>query len=339
MLMAKAPRSLSGKRLAGCVASGLVVLFIGVCVLPVLRWLLVIELFRPPGCRMRVWVKVLDQGGTPVSGYQFSVGGWKAKLLPIGEAHSIGYWITTDQEGMAFFDSGRRVTRMFFGENFEGEALKNPSYLGSLEGVTLSCADLAGTGEQSNSPRWGGLGKDKDHPLLVHVWRHGPPRRLLRWDHHEDGLRPGEQYVSVDFFKGTMWLSARPVGDVAWRKLSGVNEAEFIAGAGAGIQPILDYYAVEPPKDGYRQSLHYPQDWSNNLGRGSVYFYCRNRAYYGYMHAGGTHCFALINLDGERNLYYRGYPETDAYNMRDCISPPIEAPAAPVASTRGSRQQ
>jgi hypothetical protein len=340
MLIAKAPRDLSGKRLAGCVASGLVVLFIGVCVLPVLRWLLVIELFRPPGCRMRVWVKVLDQGGTPVSGYQLSVGGWEAKLFPIGEEHSIGYWITTDQDGMALFDSGKRVTRMFFGENFEGEALKNPNYLASMEGVTLSCADMAGTGEQSNSPRWGGLGKDKDHPLIVHVYKHGPPQKLLRCETGDPKLST-DQYVSFDILRGTHWMSQHPEGDIAMRyvsaeeykaivhsNLTSMYGIEVVAGPGCGIQPVNSQYRVAPPETGYKQALLFPRDSlkvdSLFLGPGVIYFYIRNRTCYGIL----ANDVYLVNLDGERNLYYEGYPNTDQYQMKNYITPPVELDSA-----------
>ena len=336
-MMENGSAGLSKKRVAGYVAIGLVIAFMAYCVVPVLRWLTLMEIFKAQGCRMRVWVKVVDQNDNPVPGYQLHVGGWAARLIPIGEERGVGYWIATDADGLALFDSGKKVTRVFLGDAFSGEGLKNLNYLASQENLTLSCSEIDATDERQSRAKGDWRGKDRERPLIVKVFKHGPPQRLLRWDHHESAICQEDSYVSVDFLKGVMWQSEQPEGDMSWRNTSGVNEAEIVAGAGAGVQPVLDPYVVEPPQSGYMKSLQYPGDWGGKLGRGLVYFYCRNKLCYGYMHWGGTACFAIVNLDGERNLYYRGYPQTDQYNMKDFISPPVILPSKRTGSIASSR--
>lgn len=331
-------------------------LLCAVLVLPIFRWLALSALLGPAGCRMKVWVKIVDQHGNRVPGYNLKIGGWGSRIFPIGDPPEVFAWLKSDAKGMLFYDSSKRVTRIFFG-NFlaEVENGKNRQYLPSMENVTLSCEDLAGGGEQSKEPKWGGLGLDTEHPLVVTVHKRGPVQRLLRCEIGDFNPR-ADKYVSLDILQGKKWLSDHAEGDIAFRyvgaeeyerltheRLTSVWGEEVVASQGCGIQAVGDRYRVEPPSFGYSQRLLFPRDSKRVTtivtGTGVIYFFLKDRACYGVLAASPNKfrsVLCLVNLDGQRNLYYEGYPSTDDAVMENFITPPVKLEGTRKAGKAGS---
>lgn len=329
----------SPRKLLGVVLLVVGALLMAACVIPILRWLALSAVINPSGCRMRVYVKVVDQKGDKVPGYNLNIWGWESQVFAFGGPREMRTWCKSGPEGLLYYDSKKRITRAFFGGTLFSEGAKNPDYLASIDNASLSCADLAGTGEQSKKPKWGGLGLDTEHPLVVTVYKHGPPQKLLRCEMRDYNINPNGKYLSIDVLKGAKWISQRPEGDLAfrvvyaeeYRKLvpderSATNGLEIVAALDGGVQAVSDGYAVTPPEDGYRQRLLYPRDRKINIQRNGTefYFFCRGRRCYGYInYFFPPFMFYVVNLDGQRNLYYEGYPNTDPYQMKDYIIPPV----------------
>lgn len=340
MRMAKLRRPVLVK-LAVTFAAAVALLGLVIFGMPFLGWFTTVLVLKPSGCHMKVWVKVVDQSGDAVENYNMEATGLKNRLIPFGEEDNVYLWGRSDANGLIYFDSKTLVKRMFYGNYLaELECGNNVDYLPSKDNVNLSCDDLNGSGQQRNNLKWGGLGIDRAHPILVKVYRHGPPQRILRGEVPGYDKKPDQMYFSVDLVKGEAWLSSGPEGDLAFRHLSteeyrrqvpdaepNQEGSEVVTAADGGVQLVMDGYAVTPPEDGYTQHWVYPRDYHSNRYRNwtELYFYCRNRRYYGYLTTSTvTRVLYIINLDGQRNLYYEGYPSTDSVVMKNFVRPPVE---------------
>ena len=316
-------------------------LFCGIFLGPFIGWHALAWLFGPRSCRIKVWVKVVDQYDEAIEGYSLKIRGWKGGMFVIGN-EEVSAWVKSNSKGLICYDSGKPVTRLFFGDVLsELNGGGNINYLPSLDNVTLSCADIYNDNDADYGRKWDGMGSDPSHPLIVRVYKHGPPQKLVRGEITVRAERPQLAYLSLDVLKGKVWESSDPEGDIAFgwtsaeenSKIAGGQRRpggglEVMAGKGAGLASVRDRYRITPPVNGYQSKLVYPRDESETaiqLGRYVAYFYCRNKMVYGCIKwSYPNRFFYLLNVNGQRNLYYEGYPSLDSVVMKGYIRPPVE---------------
>jgi len=172
-----------------------------------------------------------------------------------------------------------------------------------------------------------------------------PPWKLLYWKCPVI-LQDSTDYVCMDILSGKTWESEKPEGDVAMADGFGTAEhpapcsVTIKAGPHCEVAPVLDDWGLGPPKDGYSKEICWPKSWEwpgKQWGVPGLWFYYRlerngapNVIYgkillpIGRVNGGKIECFA--NLQGDRNLFYRGYVQScDSLpgDIKEYVSPPV----------------
>jgi hypothetical protein len=311
-------------------------LFLIICVIvvtPFLNYALLYWKVMAPTGRMKVWVKIVDQYGIPVKGYKLKIETTSPAIIPFSKPRYGWLWIESDENGMIYFDSKKKISLAYFGTGLDELAHKTPGYLPARgHGPAISYNDLYGNRhEERQEGAENAMPDAPNHPIIVTVYKHGPPEKLMFFG---DGgqtkiLNEGDRYVCINITEGKIWGSKTPESDIAVREIpkdeyqklepaESLGGYEFVAGKGAGIIQVWENYLVECPVNGYREILVFPRDFRTANGYATstkVYFYCRDRKVYGFLDVGWINYergdAALkytANVSGSRCLYYDGYP-------------------------------
>jgi hypothetical protein len=319
--------------LAGAVA--LIYLFL--LLMPYLMVVLVQQAAQAP---MHCWVKVVNQNGRGIPNYNCRVMEEHASWWPFSRNEDRVRSFQTDENGLFEYQSKGQAGRVFIGYPIKTQRELNPRHL--LDDRYLSISALHQQSEIEKNPT-GYLGS-KENPYLLHVFTLGPPQRLL-YNKIVIMLKDPKDYFCMDVLTGKTWESEQPEGDVAMADGLGTREnpapciVTVQAGPNCELSPVLDDWGLGPPKDGYSKEICWPKSWeprhysllglwfyyriarsgSPNLLYGKVKFGVREK-----VNGAVIECFT--NLQGERNLYFKGYEKsvftTDPCQIADYISPP-----------------
>jgi hypothetical protein len=282
----------------------------------------------PSTGRIKLWVKVVDQNGTSVPRFSYvSITGVAPSIIPFLKPTYISAKLETDEKGLAYYDSKKSTSLVYFGTPIESQGYLQPKF---GETIAISYSDLYG--KKFEGRRKGtetAIADDPIHPIIVTVYKHGPPQKLISFG---DGgqtkyLNEEDKYVNLNISEKRIWGSKTPEGDIAVRVIPKdeyeklepgalFGGYEFIAGKEAGITQVWDNYHVECPEESYQTILVYPKDFIRGGGAvgTEVYFYCKKREIFGFLHFGNINferktCQLnyIANVKGNRCLYYEGY--------------------------------
>ncbi len=301
---------------------GLIILIIAIAALAPLSMFWILSVSTPGSAvRMKMWIKVVDQNGNPVSGYTIRLSGIRPSYFippPFADIKGFSGQVTTDAKGMAFFDSKKKLVLLDIGM-WDDDIKGNYGYLGHrehFEKVRMSSSfyrgKLASEEEKRCQAFKGFRPNDKEHPIIYEVFKCPTPDKDIevKWETWKKDAIKEKTYVSFDAVEGLLWYSDQPEGDISFRKIleeeykkkywndprSLPNGFEIIANKDAGIQIAKDCYWVEAPSEGYRDKLVYYYDFRNDDAptrhdaRGIecifyykpiLYYYCRNKKIYG----------------------------------------------------------
>lgn len=325
--------------------------YAGLYLLPIFMILLLQQAARGP---IHCWVKVVNQNGRSIPYYKFRVVEDRGSLLPFSKPRKIKI-LETDENGLLEYKSKGAVSRVDFGY-FDSQWKLNPKHL--QEQRDLSVIPLQYRVEIQKNPD-GYLGSQKN-PFLVRVFTLGRPQRLL-YQKVVIKLQDPKHYFCMDILSGKIWESEKPEGDVAMADGFGTAEhpapcsVAIKAGPHCEVAPVLDDWGLGPPKDGYSKEICWPKSW--NVGRGlpnfiSFYYKLAQQStpyvLYGKVKFGvrekvdGAVIECFTNLQGTRNLYFKGYEESvrtfDPCQIQDYVSPPVRmSQLQPVAGRARSK--
>jgi len=294
---------------------------------------------------MHCWVKVIDQNGKPVSGYKCQTVQHGSSIWTFISGKSAVRMYVTDTDGEFEYNSYGPASCVVFGY-WDNQWKFNPSNL--VEASNLAVTSFEHQQGVQHEPN-GFLGSRKN-PYLIHVISVGPPQKLLYWE-KKVRLKEPMNYACFDVLSGNIWENDKPEGDIAIKDNPYTDEniknqtfQKFVTSKDCAIYPILDDWGLEPPETGYRSELYYDRDWLALRSRAGytihgVYFRLNcgphGNYLYGRLELSGSgrisheevKCY--LNLQGERNLFYKGYVRD--YNplpgpIQDYISPPVSLP-------------
>jgi hypothetical protein len=309
-------------------------LFIVFCFLPTALFSIIGE-----GGRIHCWVKVVDQNGHVVPGYKCNVteeGGSRFLIWPRGDVFRE---FITDATGMFEYKSKGSVRRILIGHPWWRHWKSNPGHLMEHTMTAVTPYGLQNTVDYSSSKSLG----SKEIPYLIHVFSVGPPQKLLYWRKRVKLENP-ENYACVDLLEGRIWESDKPEGDIAMKDNPITSENiekhclhSFIAGNAFQIYPVVDDWGLQPPDEGYTGTLCFDKDWIDKKTRlpNAIQFYYRlvkreEGEIFGRVTLGlsprvhNAEIENFTNLQGERNLFYKGYLDLDHnHAIQEYISPPV----------------
>ena len=291
--------------------------------------------------RMHCWVKVVDQDGKGVPDYQCRVVQEHASWWPFSRNGDIVKLFKTGPDGVFEYKSKGSAGRVLFGYDGREQWRLNPEHLVQSNYLTVTSFEFRQAVQRDESHYLG----SQDNPFVLHVFTVGPPQKLLFWKNRLK-LEVPNDYACVDLLSGRVWESKVPEGDIAMcdnpitedniKRYCGIS---FAAGKNCGMCPVVDDWGLGPPESGYRNELCADRDWRalriRAGGDYAVYYriqdHVRGRILYGRLLVGGSgrvadgvlECFA--NLQGERNLYYKGYTDFDKHQaIQDFVPPPVQ---------------
>jgi len=305
--------------------------------------------------RMHCWVKVVDQEGKAVSGYKVEVTEHGSGAFPFLSRGARVRMYQTGPDGLFEYRSKGSVSLVVFG-HWDTQWQLNPKHL--IQGRTLSVTALHHRTEIQKNPD--GYPGSQKNPYLLHVFTLGRPQRLL-YQKVVIKLQDPKRYFCMDILSGKTWESEKPEGDVAMADGFGTAEhpapcsVTIKAGPHCEVAPVLDDWGLGPPKDGYSKEICWPKSWrARNWSLPGLRFYYRlNRTdspsvLYGKVKFGlgdqvnGAVIECFTNLQGTRNLYFKGYEKSvssfDPCQIQDYVSPPVRmSQLQPVAGRARSK--
>ena len=327
-------------------------LFGAVLVIFLLLWLrpfIALWLFQQAlQSRMHCWVKVVNQEGNAVSGYKVEVTEHGSGAFPFFSRGARVRMYQTGPDGLFEYRSKGSVSLVVFG-HWDTQWQLNPKHL--IQERNLSVTALHHRTEIQKNPD--GYPGSQKNPYLLHVFTLGRPQRLL-YQKVVIKLQDPKHYFCMDILSGKTWESEKPEGDVAMAdimyEVPGQDPfgnrnppapgVQITAGPHCEVAPVLDDWGLGPPKDGYSKEICWPKSW--NAGKGlpnfiSFYYNLAQQtspyALYGKVKFGvrekvdGAVIECFTNLQGERNLYFKGYEESvrtfDPCQIQDYVSPPV----------------
>lgn len=320
--------------LAGCVA-----LVYG-CLL-LMPFFLMILFQQTAQAPMHCWVKVVDQNGSGIQNYNCRVVEEHASWWPFSRNEYRVRNFQTGENGLLEYQSKGRVGRVFLGYPIKTQMELNPRHI--LDDRYLDISVVHQQSEMDKNPA-GFLGS-KENPFLLHVFTVGPPQRLL-YNKVVITLRHPRDYFCMDILSGKTWESQDPEGDIAMADGFGTAESPapcsviLKAGPNCELCPVLDDWGLGPPKEGYTKELCWPKCWApRGASLVGIRFYYRitrkasPNVLYGKVKFGvrekvdGAVIECFTNLQGERNLYFKGYEKSvftsDPAPIEEYVSPPV----------------
>ena len=290
--------------------------------------------------RMHCWVKVVDQNGKGVPDYQCRVVQEHASWWPFAKNGDIVRIFQTGTDGTFEYKSKGTAGRVFFAYPWGMHWALNPKHLLEQGDRCVYALELQSATRKDPT---GYLGS-KENPYALHVFTVGPPQKLLYWKKRLK-LDAPNNYACVDILSGRVWESKTPEGDIALRdnpftkdNINGYCLKSFVAGPNCDLYPVVDDWGLGPPESGYKKELCADRDWRalriRAGGDSAVYYriqpHATGQLLYGRLLVGGSgrvgdgvlECFT--NLQGERNLFYKGYGDWDHEQaIQDYVSPPV----------------
>jgi hypothetical protein len=286
---------------------------------------------------MHCWVKVIDQNGQSVNRYKVEVTEHGVPLIPFLSSGTSLIVYETQKDGTFEYKSKGMVSLVIFG-HWDTQWTLNQQYL--LQRSSLGVTSLEYQRGIRENPI-GHLGS-KENPYVLHVFRVGLPQKLLYWKKRVKLEKEGD-YACIDLIAGRTWESTKPEGDVAMADGQYTKEGaprcgtRMIAGANCSLYPVVDDWGLEPPDGGYVKELCFGKDWEDKHMRyHDIQYYYRlqnpstGKIIYGRLTFGpsprvdGAQLETYTNLQGERNLFYKGYTDLMDQTIRDYVSPPVQ---------------
>jgi len=292
---------------------------------------------------IHLWVKYVDQEGKGVSNYKCLItteytGVWA--LLGRKSANKI---FQADPNGFIEYDSKWPASAIYIGLVLPEQWCMNQGYLMQTcyIGITRQECFSAMNKDCNNY-----LGS-KSNPYIINVLKVGKPQKLLYWKQSAN-LKNLDAYACIDLLSGKIWESDKPEGDVAMKDGKYTTEGappcviNIVAGDNCELNPVVDDWGIEPPAEGYTKTLCWGKDWYDKRTRTIniiQYYYMlqakNGKTVFGKVSFGlsprvrGAQIECYINLQGERNLFYKGYVRD--YNplpgpIQDYITPPVSLP-------------
>lgn len=332
--------------LLGLVGAGLLVCLF----LWLMPYFLIILFQQGAQAPVHCWVKVVDQNGSGVRDYNCRIVEEHASWWPFSRSEDRVRNFQTGENGLFEYQSKGRSGRVFIGYPIKTQRELNPRHL--LDDRYLSISALHQQSEMEKTPT-GSLGS-KENPYLLHVFTLGPPQRLL-YNKAVIMLQNPKDYFCMDILSGKTWESQKPEGDVAMadimydvpgqdafgNKNPPAPGVKITAGPHCEICPVLDDWGLGPPEAGYTKEICWPKSWEpRHYSLLGLWFYYRvtklndPSALYGKVKFGvrekvdGAVIECFTNLQGERNLYFKGYEKsvftTDPGQIADYVSPPVQ---------------
>lgn len=287
------------------------------------------------------WILVVDQNNKPVPSYSVAITEWSPAILPLWQPNSRNVFKETNSYGLLHYESAGRVTCASI-DNHIYQRVHNPSFLwgDSMQIGQNKVYYAYGYRHQEEY-----LGSESQ-PGVLRVFRSGFPIRLLYSWHKISGIKKS-QYWCVDILSGKAWADDRPMGDISLKDTEDESNAEgpyaskylqYKAGMRCELAPRLDRWGIVPPEEGYVKELYWPAEWAGYNGNDLQCYYRiarkgHNGYYYGVIWLAarwikdGIPIECFTNLQGDRNLFHRGYYgwiDTYPRDRGSYISPPID---------------
>jgi hypothetical protein len=276
-------------------------------------------------------VKVVDQYSQPAVGYNIVVTEGRESLNPfvLGGIFE-SQWFTTDENGIFLYKSKGRARTIGIGDH-RAEIERNEKFFPG-ESLRFSVAALKEMDIYSKSESHNII----NNQITVKVVKLPPPGRLLFFQ-RKLALEDEKNYVCINVIEGKVWEAAEPQGDISMVKDN--VSIKIFGKKGWGIIPIAkDSFEIMPPEEGYRGNIVWKKDFNPTKDVYDLlkfYFHSETENIYGKIESGGGwkyqkwYCYA--NLEGERNLYYKGFRDEKLYGrdvlkIQDYISPPVSLP-------------
>ena len=288
------------------------------------------------------WVRVVDQDGNGVQGYSCRIEEEHASWWPFARGKDRIWNVKSGEGGYFEYRSKGATGRVFLGYPYDLQWRLNPEHL--LQTRNLSVIALHQQTEVKKNPS-SYLGS-KENPFLLHVFTLGPPQRLM-YNKVAIMLKNPHEWFCMDILSGKTWGSERPEGDIAMADGFGTrgHPAPCIvtikAGPNCDLFPVLDDWGLGPPIEGYSKEICWPKSWEpRHYSLLGLWFYFRITrtgspdVLYGKVKFGvrekvnGAVIECFTNLQGERNLYFKGYEKSvftfDPCQISDYVSPPVQ---------------
>jgi hypothetical protein len=301
--------------------------------------LVLIPSFINGRAQLHCWIRVVDQHGQGVEGYEIEVVEDGMLMLPNFLASTQVRQLQTKKNGVLEYKARGGVDRVIFG-HWGSQWRRNSEHLMERQNLAVGAHEVQSAARKDPT---GYLGS-RDNPYLIHVLSVKQPRRLLYWD-AAIGLADPHGYLCVDILSGRTWESPEPGGDVAiiedGRRPG--DEAphcyvHMVGGPHCNLYPVVDDWGIEPPEGGYTRELCDDRDWPSKRrgysGPTQFYYHIQEektaRQLYGRIKLGpapggnGARIENYTNLQGERNLYYKGYTDLLDQKILDFVSPPVQ---------------
>jgi hypothetical protein len=289
--------------------------------------------------RLRCWVKVVNQDGKAVEGYKCEVVADCIPTWPFSRPKAKKDILETGPDGEFEYDSKRAVSFVVIGY-WDSQWKLNPKHL--MQRAHFGVSPMEHARAKSCDPI--NFPGSKRNPYVIHVFSVGSPQRLLYWKHQMKLASPGN-WACIEILSGRVWESDKPEGDIAIRDNPYTEQSSremcshtFESGENCSIYPVVDDWGLGPPKEGYMKTLCSSRDWWALRhyvgGRLAAYFIVRDTAcgqnLYGRLTVGGSgrvedgilECYT--NLQGERNLFYKGYTDLFEQKIQDYVTPPVQ---------------
>jgi len=289
--------------------------------------------------RLRCWVKVVNQDGKAVEGYKCEVVADCIPTWPFSRPKVKKDILETGPDGEFEYDSKRAVSFVVIGY-WDSQWKLNPQHL--MQRAHFGVSPLEHARAKSCDPiNYPG---SKRNPYVIHVFSVGSPQRLLYWNHQMKLASPGN-WACIEILSGRVWESDKPEGDIAIRdnpfteeNIRGYCLESFVAGKQCGMYPMVDDWGLAPPENSYKTELCADRDWLAirvRSGAGTAIYYrllsvATGQYIYGRLAVGGSgrvrdgilECYT--NLQGERNLFYKGYTDLFEQKIQDYVTPPVQ---------------
>jgi hypothetical protein len=288
--------------------------------------------------RFHCWVRVVNQEGAAVANYKCRVIIRGASFLPSLGGRTVVRDLTTNQDGYFEFSFWRHFDIVFFGQ-WDSQWRLNPGQLMQTQNIGVTFTEHL-VAVEKDPVRFLG---SRENPYVIHVFSAGPPQKLLYWEKRVE-LKETGNYACVDLLSGRVWESATPQGHVALADGLGTPTSPapcsiiVKAGVGCALCPVVDDWGLSPPVNEYLSELCWDMDWQERRRwtYNTIQFYYRiespqkERELYGRLSLGlsprvsGANMQSFTNLQGERNLFYKGYADLgNNHAIQDYVLPPV----------------
>jgi hypothetical protein len=273
-----------------------------------------------PAGHMCLWVKVVDDSGTPISGYKTTIIEVSPPLFPfMKEPRRDRKVLVTDAKGIIKEEPNGEVWGVQIGD-WRNEMENNDGYFSiSRTGIMIGSADHKGS---------------ENDPCIYRVDRTDGYANLSYLRNKRGAISKKSNYLCLNVRTGEVTESDMPCGDIAirhvddkimrqpWPTVGDKSDErssyeEVLAFTGEGVMPVDQDFFVKGPGSGYKKKLIWPDDWQPQFTYGgNVRFFFRVSVppIYGYaeISANATHeayYFSFYaNPSGQRGLFYKGYP-------------------------------